>query len=437
MSDLKALLERAERAVSEVPLPPDGLEGLERRRDRKRRYQRIAAGVVGIAVFVAAVWIVTTAGSFDRTTTPADKPTVNSADTAKEVALGFLEAYAAFDAKKAITYVADDADLTGVLNTHQVSANTEGLSLKLSLLQAMGYEQTVTSCEAAAFGSDTSVICDYVFHALGSDQIGRGPFSGNYFVSTVRDGLIVRASWLDNLDKFDRQMWWPFAEWVSSTYPKDAAVMYLDGPRHVARFSLESIRLWQRHTREYVETRSAETGPAETGPTVVSDNVCPGGITAIPKDTGPWEKSDVVLDFSFGHTDMDVPRFGMTVHADGRVITRRVGMPDKPDGRFVQRLTPEGVELVTSEVLSTGLFEQDLHLGGARGLHYGAATVLDGDRLVRLSWGVVWGNACPEGAVAMMPSGEQASALKRLDSRLEDLAWLPESAWEDEVARSL
>jgi Tol biopolymer transport system component len=71
MSDLKALLERAERAVSEVPLPPDGLEGLERRRDRKRRNQRIAAGVVGIAVFVAAVWVVTTAGSFDRTQTPA------------------------------------------------------------------------------------------------------------------------------------------------------------------------------------------------------------------------------------------------------------------------------------------------------------------------------------------------------------------------------
>ena len=66
MSDLKALLERAERAVSEVPLPAVGLEGLHRRRDRKRRNQRIAAGVVGIAVFVAAVWVVTSGGTFDR-----------------------------------------------------------------------------------------------------------------------------------------------------------------------------------------------------------------------------------------------------------------------------------------------------------------------------------------------------------------------------------
>jgi transglutaminase-like putative cysteine protease len=71
MSDLKALLERAERAVSVVPLPPDGLDGLQRRRDRKRRNQRLSAGVVGMAVFVSAVWIVTTGAPFDRTETPA------------------------------------------------------------------------------------------------------------------------------------------------------------------------------------------------------------------------------------------------------------------------------------------------------------------------------------------------------------------------------
>jgi transglutaminase-like putative cysteine protease len=71
MSDLKALLERAERAVSVVPLPPDGLDGLQRRRDRKRRNQRLSAGVVGMAVFVSAVWIVTTGVPFDRTETPA------------------------------------------------------------------------------------------------------------------------------------------------------------------------------------------------------------------------------------------------------------------------------------------------------------------------------------------------------------------------------
>jgi Tol biopolymer transport system component len=75
MSDLNALLERADRAVADVPLPAGGLEGLERYRDRKRRNQRITAGVVGIVVFVAAVWVVTTGGSFNRMQQPAVQPT--------------------------------------------------------------------------------------------------------------------------------------------------------------------------------------------------------------------------------------------------------------------------------------------------------------------------------------------------------------------------
>jgi hypothetical protein len=60
-----------ERAGSNAPPLDLQLERILRRRDRKRRNQRIAAGVVGIAFFVAAVWIVTTGGPFDRTKTPA------------------------------------------------------------------------------------------------------------------------------------------------------------------------------------------------------------------------------------------------------------------------------------------------------------------------------------------------------------------------------
>jgi Tol biopolymer transport system component len=66
--DERELVERAVRAlVREEP----SLDDLINRRDRKRRNQRIAAGVVGIAVFVAAIWIVTSVGSVDRTQTPA------------------------------------------------------------------------------------------------------------------------------------------------------------------------------------------------------------------------------------------------------------------------------------------------------------------------------------------------------------------------------
>jgi Tol biopolymer transport system component len=72
MNDVRALLERG---YADATPPPDGFERMLRRRDRKRRNQRIAAGIVGIAVFVAAVWIVTTGGSFNRTQQPAIQPT--------------------------------------------------------------------------------------------------------------------------------------------------------------------------------------------------------------------------------------------------------------------------------------------------------------------------------------------------------------------------
>jgi len=72
VTEYRSLLERA---GSNAPPLDLQLERVLRRRDRKRRNQRISAGVVGIAVFVAAVWIVTTGGSFNRTQQPAVQPT--------------------------------------------------------------------------------------------------------------------------------------------------------------------------------------------------------------------------------------------------------------------------------------------------------------------------------------------------------------------------
>jgi hypothetical protein len=68
MDDLRTLVrDEMARAGS----PSYSFNDLDRRRDRERRNKRIVAGVVGIAVFVAAVWIVTPVGSLDRTETPA------------------------------------------------------------------------------------------------------------------------------------------------------------------------------------------------------------------------------------------------------------------------------------------------------------------------------------------------------------------------------
>ena len=194
-------------------------------------------------------------------TTPVEEPpTVNPADaSAEEAALGFLDAYAAFDAQKAMTYVTDNADLTGVIDA---TGSGEHRGAVADALHAQGCRATnrrSPRVRRPPSGPTRASSAITTSTPLGSDQIGRGPFSGSYFVFTVRDGAIVRASVSENLEKFDRQMWEPFAEWVSSTYPKDAAVMYLDGTLAPPRLSPESIRLWERHTREYVETPRAET----------------------------------------------------------------------------------------------------------------------------------------------------------------------------------
>ena len=72
------ILARAERAARSVDLPDGRLEELFRRHERKRRNQRITGGAVGMGIFVALVWFVTSAGLLDRTQTPV---TPEGADT--------------------------------------------------------------------------------------------------------------------------------------------------------------------------------------------------------------------------------------------------------------------------------------------------------------------------------------------------------------------
>ncbi len=59
-----------ERFARLLEAPEPSFEGFQRRRDRKHRNKRVAAGVVGIAVFVAAVWIMRDVALLDRTQTP-------------------------------------------------------------------------------------------------------------------------------------------------------------------------------------------------------------------------------------------------------------------------------------------------------------------------------------------------------------------------------
>jgi hypothetical protein len=67
VNDTKELLQRAREGFAP---PEDFLGSLVRRRERNRRNQRIAAGILGIAVFVAPVALFVGLSSVDRTQTP-------------------------------------------------------------------------------------------------------------------------------------------------------------------------------------------------------------------------------------------------------------------------------------------------------------------------------------------------------------------------------
>jgi hypothetical protein len=108
------------------------------------------------------------------------------------------------------------------------------------------------------------------------------------------------------------------------------------------------------------------------------------------------------------------------VYADGRLITLREksDLPEAANrwssGFLEQRLTPEGVELLRSEIVSTGLFEHHQPAGSASSPH-NVIQVRIGDRLIRV----------------------QATFPERLRERLADPgSWLPASAWEDRQIRA-
>ena len=216
------------------------------------RNRTVKLGTFIVATAIGLLVVACTSGPRDGqdATTPAGEPSVTPVDaTAVRVATDFVNAFGAFDAERAIRDLADGTDLAGL---NGVDGSAE-LRLLLSLLEAQGYEQVGTSCEqTGSSASGTDVRCTFDFHAIRSDEIGRGPYSGSYFDLTVLDGKIQRPSLYWETKEFSTYMWEPFATWVSETYPKDGAVMY-NASYSDFLLSQESIRLWELHTREYVE----------------------------------------------------------------------------------------------------------------------------------------------------------------------------------------
>ena len=233
-------------------------EELERLQDdtgrsaRRRRRAWIAGGLVAVAAAAALVVWRPDLGNHKATPAPADQE-----QRAEQSATAFVQAFADFDPDRAATYLADDAALTlwtdEFGNDHWRRGNR--------VLRAFDAHILLDQCDAMwTTGPATYVSCAFDLHALGSDQLGRGPYPDNAFSFTIKDGEIADATMsLPPRDSgFSREMWNPFAKWVSRTYPEDAAVMYYQYPdTNFASETSRSLALWRQHVADYV---AAKTG---------------------------------------------------------------------------------------------------------------------------------------------------------------------------------
>jgi hypothetical protein len=242
-----------------TPIEPIG-------RHRRLIVIAVAAAAVPLIVVIGAVAL----ARHDRTqpvndrTPPATDATQNTViATAAKVAKGFVEAYGAFDTDRAFSYLADDADITGLIDgftTQEVRGTQDELRLVIALLEAQHYQQTHDSClELSSSATGTRVRCTFEFQSLRSDELGFGPYSGNYFDLTVQAGQIVRGSSYLETDRFSPQVWEPFSFWMEHFHSREATIIYspttADGGMGVS-LTEGAIPLWDQLTREYVGAKA-------------------------------------------------------------------------------------------------------------------------------------------------------------------------------------
>jgi len=242
-------------STQKVRQDPGAMERQQTKQVRAARNKKVGAFVVVAAIAAAAIVLILSTRPVESTAPPANGAIVDPVDaTAVKVATDFVVAYGSFDADKAIGYLADGADVSVVGGAGDVGTTPEEWPLNLSWWEATGYKQMLDSCEeTGSSDAGTMVRCTLDYHNFGSGAIGLEPFSGSYWDLTVRDGRIVSGDQYCETAQFSPQVWEPFAAWVSTTYPKDVAVMYSDSSQGDFRLTQRSIGLWEQHTKEYVK----------------------------------------------------------------------------------------------------------------------------------------------------------------------------------------
>jgi hypothetical protein len=225
------------------------IEDLKREVKNRQRTGMVVTGALVLVVVLGALALSTRWSGSDDAAPPAAP---SATDEARQVAAGFLQAYGSYDADRAISYLADDAITSDWLTPEELRAD-------LSWNEAIGWTELRSPCQrTGADGATVKLTCDYQVHALGSDQLGRGPYGDGFWSLHVRDGKIVFASprFPFGSNGFSSEMWEPFLAFVDASYPGDSDVMYNDN-RTEPTTTPESLQLWEQHVSEYVASETS------------------------------------------------------------------------------------------------------------------------------------------------------------------------------------
>ena len=164
------------------------------------------------------------------------------------------------------------------------------------------------------------------------------------------------------------------------------------------------------------------------------------GLPPVGATPSSPERGELLVEFIGRSSTLGDALNRVWLYADGRMVSLRegavaAGANEVTSGFLEQRLAPEGVELLLSELLATGLFDRDRNLWSAHS-PWGTVRVQRGDALVRVKWDDPrMTGAFSQGDTAATP--EQVKALEQVDALLADPgSRLPTNAWDDPRIRA-
>ena len=257
-----ALADHAEETMSQTDTESELQDVLGRGTDLSVRRRRAGAvgGLVAAALVVCGAVLWPTGHEPDSATIPVT-PTrsIRPMNADEQLAHDFVSTYFAFDRKGAASFVADDAK-----PSLRSPLGPKGWLRQNRLEEALDYEFHLDGCfQIATVNPEGARIgCLHTANLLGLGDLGRGPFSGNLFNITVRDGKVIDFQTAVGANDYDELGWGPFWSWIEDTHASEVpALEEMDEPDLTPKEVTRMIRAWRQIGQEYAAAlRSGAVG---------------------------------------------------------------------------------------------------------------------------------------------------------------------------------